>query len=213
MSFLAPLAPVAGLALGGLLGGSGQSAPQINYTPPGFNAGGLSATFSGNGYNVTPSADRSAAVGNIASTFGQQANALGAIGSQWQPGFSQLRQAQLGQINSNRTAAIGNLQQNLQNRRVLGSSFAQDAVNRTTAQYDQQQQQTIAQTYLQELQASQQTIQQQYGAAVSSFQTGLTEMNLEATLASDLTNKASSSMQQVATAQAQLDAQSGSRGR
>lgn len=206
MSFLSALAPVAGLALGGLFGGGGKSAPQVNYTPPGFNAGGMSATFGGNGYSVTPSADRTGAVGNIAGTFGAEAGALGNIGAGFAPGFSNLRASQLNQINSNRTAAIGDLRQNLQNRRVLGSSFAQDAVNRTQAQYDQQEKDTIAQTYLQELQASQQIIQQQYGAAVSSFQTGLTEMNLEAGVASDLTTKASTTMLSAATTQAQLDA-------
>jgi hypothetical protein len=208
MSFLAPLIPAAVSLGAGLLSGAGKSSPQVNYTPPGFDAGGLKATFGGNGYSITPSSDRSAAVGNIATTFGNQANAYGNIATQWQPGFSNLRTAQLNNINANRTAAVGNLQQNLQNRRVLGSSFAQDAINRTTQQYDQQQRDTIAQTYLQELQASQQTIQAQYGAAVQSFQTGLNEMNLEASLASDLTGKASSSMANVAEAQAKLDAAS-----
>src|SRR6185437_1626185 len=204
MSFLAP---IAGLALGGLLGGGGKSAPQVNFTPPGFNAGGLSASFAGNGYNVNPSADRTAAVGNIANTFGQQASALGNLGAQFAPGFSNLRQSQLAQISSNRTSAIGDLRQNLQSRRVLGSSFAQDAINRTSAQYDQQQRDTIAQTYLQELQASQQIIQQQFQAQVSSFQTGLTEMNFEAGLAADLTSKATASLAGAAETQAQLDAQ------
>src|SRR6185437_756114 len=196
MSFLAP---IAGLALGGLLGGGGKSAPQVNFTPPGFNAGGLSASFAGNGYNVNPSADRTAAVGNIANTFGQQTSALGNLGAQFAPGFSNLRQSQLAQISSNRTSAIGDLRQNLQNRRVLGSSFAQDAINRTSAQYDQQQQQVIAQTYLQELGAQQQLIQQQYTAARGQFQTGLDELNLEAGVASDLTTKATSSLSSAAT--------------
>lgn len=206
MSFLAPLAPVAGLALGGLLSGGGKSAPQVNFTPPGFNAGGLSATFSGGNYNVSPSADRTAAVGNIASTFGQQAGDIAGLRSQFAPGFSALRNAQLSQITSNRTAAIGNLQQNLQNRRVLGSSFAQDAINRTQAQYDQQQADTIAQTHLQELAASQQLIQQQYAAARGGFETALNEMNLEAGIAADLTKNASGALEKAAATQADLDA-------
>jgi len=207
MSFLAPLLPVAGMALGGLLGGGGKKAPQVNFTPPGFAAGGLLANFSGNGYNVTPTSQRSDLVGNIANTFGTQANDINTLRQQFGPGFSQLRQAQLNQINSNRNSAIGSLQQNLQNRRVLGSSFAQDAINRTAAQYDQQQQQVIAQTYLQELAANQQLIQQQYSAARGQFQTGLDELNLEAGVASDLTTKATSSLSSAAETQAKLDAQ------
>src|SRR6185437_11658354 len=129
MSFLAPIAGAVGGLVGGLFGGSGRSAPQVNFTPPGFAAGGLLANFSGNGYNVNPTGQRSDLVGNIANTFGTQANDISGIRQQFAPGFSQLRQAQLNQINSNRTSAIGSLQQNLQNRRVLGSSFAQDAIN------------------------------------------------------------------------------------
>ena len=207
MSFLAPLLPVAGMALGGLFGGGSKKAPQVNFTPPGFAAGGLLAQYSGNGYNVTPTSQRSDLVGNISNTFGQQANDIGGIRSQFAPGFSHLRQAQLNQINSNRTSAIGSLQQNLQNRRVLGSSFAQDAINRTAAQYDQQQQQVIAQTYLQELAAQQQLIQQQFTAARGQFQTGLDELNLEAGVASDLTTKATSSLAGAAETQAKLDAE------
>jgi hypothetical protein len=206
MSFLAPLLPVAGMALGGLFGGAGKSAPQVNFTPPGFSAGGLNATFGGNGYNVTPSGDRMAAVGGISDTFGQQAGDIAGLRSQFAPGFSNLRTAQLNNISSNRTAAIGNLQQNLQSRRVLGSSFAQDAVNRTQAQYDQQQQETIAQTYLQELQANQQLIQQQYAAARGGFETALNEMNLEASIAANLTAGASKSLESAAATQAELDA-------
>ena len=206
MSFLAPLLPAAGLALGGLFGGASKAPPKVNYNHPGFNAGGLSASFGNNGYSISPTGDRTAAVGGIANTFGQQATDIAGLRSQFTPGFSALRQAQLSQIGSNRTAAIGNLQQNLQNRRVLGSSFAQDAVNRTQEQYDQQQQQVIAQTYLQELSAQQQLIQQQYTAARGQFQTGLDEMNLEASVAAELTGKASSTLESAAATQAQLDA-------
>lgn len=206
MSFLAPMLPAAGMALGGLFGGAGSKAPQVNFTPPGFNAGGLSATFSGNGYNVTSSGDRNAAVAGVANTFGQQASDIAGLRSQFAPGFSALRSAQLGQIDSNRKAAIGNLQQNLQSRRVLGSSFAQDAINRTTAEYNAQEKETIAQTYLQELQANQQLIQQQYTAARGQFQTGLDEMNLEASIASNLTASASKSLESAAATQAELDA-------
>lgn len=206
MSFLAAALPAVGGIVGGLLGGK-SSAPQINYTPSGFNAGGLNATFQNNGYTVTPSSDRSALVGNIASTFGQQSNALSGLAGQIAPGYSALRQAQLSQINLNRNAAINNLSQNLQNRRVMGSSFAQDAINRTAAQYNQDQANTIAQTYLQELSAQNNLINQQYAAANNSFQTSLNEMNLEAGVASDLTSKASSSMASLAGLQSQLNAQ------
>lgn len=212
MTFLAPAIPAligaAGSAAGGLLGGAGKSSPQINYTPTGFDAGGLSAKFTGNGYEVGASADRNNTVGQISNTFGQQAGDIAGLRGQFAPGFSAMRAAQLSALNNNRSQALGDLRQNLAQRRVLGSSFAQNSIANADQAYQDQISQTMAQSYLQELQVNQSLIQQQYQASVSSFQTKLNEMNLEAGIASDLTSKASSSMAQLANAQAQLDAKS-----
>lgn len=220
MSFLAPLAGAAGGLLGGLLGGSASKAPQVNFTPPGFSGGGLTATFGNNGYSVIPGADRTSAVGNVASTFGQQANALGGLLGTVTPGFSTMRSALTGlqnsniaQLQANRTAGIGNLRDNLAQRRILGSSFAQNSLSTADQEYQKQiaqvqanNQLQQANTYMQELQASQQLIQQQYTAARGQFETGLNEMNLEAGIAADLTSRASSTMENAASVQAQLDA-------
>lgn len=213
MSFLAPLLPVAGMALGGILGGSGQSAPQVSAPQiqtslPGFNAGGINAQPGANGnYNVTPTDARLGTVGGIQSTFNQQAGDIANLRNQFAPGFSALRQAQIATLNNSRTAALGNLRDNLARRRVLGSSFAQDSLARADQEYQTTAANVQAQTYLQELQASQQLIQQQYTAARGSFQTGLDEMNLEAGLAASLSTKASDALNSAATTQAQLDLQ------
>ena len=71
-----------------------------------------------------------AAVGNIANTFGAQAADIGNIRSQWAPGMSALRGAQLASLQNQQTAGIGNLRDSLAQRRVLGSSFGQDALTR-----------------------------------------------------------------------------------
>lgn len=195
-----------GSALSGLLGGN-ASGPQINFSAPSFTAGGLNAQGGlYGGYDVTPTADRSAVVGNISNTFQQQAGAYGNLASQWTPGFSQMRQTQLGALNANRTQALGDLRQNLAQRRVLGSSFAQNSLANADQTYQNQISQTMAQSYLQELQANQSIIQQQYGASVNAFQTQLNEMNLEAGMASDLTSKMSGTMANLAQAQSNLDA-------
>lgn len=209
MSFLAPIAgallPAVGGLVGGLFGGAGKKAPTINYQPPGFNAGGLSATFGGGGYNVTPNAQRQQLVGGMADTFGQQASDIGGLRAGIAPGYSNLRQAQLSLLQNQRTAALGDLRDSLARRRVLGSSFAQDTLARADQEYQATQANVIAQTYLQELQANQQLIQQQYTAARGQFETGLSELNLEAGIASDLTGKASTTLAQAAQTQAQLN--------
>lgn len=195
-----------GGAIGGLLGGVNDPAPKINFTPPGFSAGGLSATFNGNTYGVSADPSRLAAVGGVAGTFGQQANALSKIAGQWTPGFSNLRTSLMNSLQNNRTQALGNLRENLSSRRVLGSSFAQDTLARADQEYQQQIEKAQADTFLQELQATQQTNQMQYEAARGQYQTVINEMNLEAGLAADLTAKAGPLLQNVATTQTQLDA-------
>lgn len=183
------------------------AAPQVNYTPPNFSGGGLSGSFGNNGYSIAPSAARSGAVGNVASTFGQQANALGQLARQWTPGSSNLLKSQMTALQNNRSQALGNLRQNLAQRRILGSSFAQNSLANADQTYQQQIAQTQAQTYIQELQAQQSLNQQQYAAQRSQFQTGLDEMNLEAGVAADLTSKAMPALEQAASVQAQLDQQ------
>lgn len=193
--------------LGNLFNPPQVNAPRVNFTPPSFSGGGISATFGNNGYTVSPSADRTAAVGGVASTFGQQAGDIAGLRTQFAPGFSALRQSQLSALNNSRTAAIGNLRDNLASRRILGSSFAQNSLATADQEYQQKQSEVIAQTYLQELGAQQQLIQQQYTAARGQFQTSLDEMNLEAGIASDLTGRATAALSSAATTQAQLDAQ------
>lgn len=190
--------------LGNLFGGS---APKINYMPPSFSGGGLSATFGGGGYNVGASGARSDAVGSLASTFGGLASETAGLRSTVAPGYSLFRQAGLSDINTQGQATLSNLKDNLASRRILGSSFASDAFSRANADIEKQRTDFIAQSYLSELDASNKLLQQQYQASTSQFKTVLDEMNLEAGIAADLTGKASTSLASVATAQAQLDAQ------
>jgi len=195
--------------LSGIFGGNQVQAPTVNVNPTGFSGGGLFGGFNSatNNYSVGAGADRTAAVGGVASTFGQQASDISGLRSQFAPGFSNLRTSLMTALNNNRTQALGTLRDNLASRRVLGSSFAQNSLANADQTYQDQIQQVQAQTFLQELGAQQQLIQQQYTAARGQFQTGLDEMNLEAGIATDLTSKATSALTSAATTQAQLDMQ------
>lgn len=204
MSFIG--SALGGLAAG-LLGGGGQKAPSVKATLPNFNAGGLTGTFSGGSYGITPSADRTAAVGGVADTFAQQANDIGTLRGQVAPGMSDFRTAIVNALDNQRISSMGTLRDNLARRRVLGSSFAQDSLSRADQAYAQTKAQALAQTYLQELDASSKLIDQQFTAARGVFQTGLNEMNLEAGLAADLAGKASTSMNNIALANAKMDAE------
>lgn len=187
--------------------GGGSSALQ-NFQPAGFQTGGVSATFGGGKYNINQSPAMTQQIGQLQSTFGQQAQAFGNLAQTVQPGFSQMRQAQLSDLSTQQQALKSNLQQNLAQRRILGSSFAQNTLTQADAEYQKQRDQVIAQSYLAELNASNQLIQEQYQAASQQFAVGINQMNFDSGLAAQLTSQATSSMAAMAAAQAQLDAKS-----
>jgi hypothetical protein len=187
----------------------GSSAPQINYKPGGFNAGGISAyQGAGGNYNLKESPQLQGLIGGVQNTFQQQAGALGNLAQTVAPGFSQFRQAGLADIAQQGQANVSNLSDTLAQRRVLGSSFANSSIAQANADIEKQRTDFIAQSYLQELSASNQLIQEQYTASINSFQTGINQMNFEAGIAANLTQSANATMAAVATAQAKIDAAS-----
>lgn len=185
--------------------GGGSNALQ-NFQPAGFQTGGVSATFGGGKYNINQSPAMKQQIGQLQSTFGQEATAFGNLAQTVQPGFSQMRQAQLSDLSTQQQALRSNLQQNLAQRRILGSSFAQNTLTQADAEYQKQRDQVIAQSYLAELQASNQLIQEQFQASTQQFAVGINQMNIDAGIAAQLTGQATSSMASIAQAQAQLDA-------
>lgn len=180
----------------------------VSFSPTGINSGGLTSTFGPDGnVSVAPSADRTGLVNNISSTFGDQANAIGGLASQVAPGNSAFLQSQLAALNNAKTASISNLSDNLARRRVLGSSFGQDAISRSNADFGQAAAQQTAQSFLQSIDQTNQLISQQYTAKRQQFQTGLDEMNLEANVAAGLAGKASDQLGANARLLTQLNAQ------
>lgn len=204
----ATAAASAGASAGiGKLFGS-KSGPKVSSAPPGINAGGLSSTFDNGTVSLGADANRRGLVGGLADTFGQQADALGGLLPTVAPGMSDLRRARLSEIDASRTAAIGNLRDNLSRRRVLGSSFAQDAAGRTELEFAKERDRVQAETFLQELELTTNLMQQAFTAERGKFQTHLDELNLEANLAAGLAGKATDVLGKNAQTEALLLAQS-----
>lgn len=190
----------------GKIFGSGNDAPRIQATSPNFSTPGYTGSFTpGVGYTLNPTNALSTTIGNLQSTFGQAASAFGNLAQTVAPGFSMFRRAGLRDLAFQQKGNISNLTKNLAQRRVLGSSFANASISQANADYDKNRADFIAQSYLQELSASQQLIQQEFTAKANEFKVGIDQMNLETSLAAQLTTNASSSMNQIAVAQAQLD--------
>jgi hypothetical protein len=192
-----------GFGLTKLFGGSKPAAPP---PPTGINAGGLTSTMRGGNIGITPSAERLGLVGNIADTFGQLGSDIAALRPMVAPGISSLRASRLAEIEDARNRAIGDLRENLARRRVLGSSFGNDAIARAESEFGGARERVAAESTLQELELTNQLITQQFNANRGQFQTFLDELNLQADLAGKLAGKATDVMSQNARFTAALAA-------
>lgn len=157
----------------------------------GFKGGGLSGSQSGNDYVVSPDAMRTAQVGGVSGAFGQLGDLTGDLRSTVGPGFNDLLKTRLQSINDSAHKAVGDLRTNLQSRRVLGSSFGQDTLTRADAEFSRQRDAATSDSFLKSLEVNNELLKQQYSAYAKQYQTGLDELNLEASTASGLSSKAS----------------------
>lgn len=188
----------------------GGDTPQVQFNPVGASAGGLTTSIPSNGGNitVTPDANRTAAVGGVADTYTALANRTAGLGDLVQPGYNDLLTSQLGSIDNAARSAVGNLKQNLQSRRVLGSSFGQDTLTRANAEFNKQRTDTMATNYLQSLDARNKLLQQEYTARTAAANTGLTELNLEANIANGLIGSTNDILAKNAQVNAKMEADS-----
>jgi len=188
-------------------GSSGSSKPAPPPPPTMINAGGLTSSLNNGSIGITSSGARQGMVGNVADTFGNLSGELGLLRSKVAPGISELRASRLGEIENARTRAIGDLRENLQRRRVLGSSFGADAISRAESEFAGQREKVAAESTLQELEATNNLIQQQFTAQRAQFQTGLDELNLQASIATGLATKATDTLSANARFEAALASQ------
>lgn len=200
-SIIGAVATAGASALGSkLFGGGGSSTP--SFTPASINAGGLS----GRGGKITSSPERQGLVNSLASTFGPQAEIFKGLREGVTPGMSALRDARLAEVESARSRAVGNLRDNLQRRRVLGSSFGQDAVLRGEAEFAKEAERVQAESFLQEMELTSQFTQQEFEARRGEFQTYLDDLNLQAEVGTQLASGATAQLGANARLKAQLDA-------
>lgn len=113
---------------------------------------------------------------------------LDALKAQLVPGFGALTQQQVLAIQNAARKATGDLQSNLASRRILGSSFGQNAVAQVTQQAGIDEANARATSYLQELGATQQIINQQFNNASALAQSELSQANFETTTGVNILN-------------------------
>lgn len=195
-----------GLGASKLFGGKKEK----GFTPTGFSGGGLTGAFDPHTgmFNVTSSPGRAGVIGNLSSLFPQQADMVAGLRGKVAPGVGALTQSRLGELDSRARQSIGNLRDNLARRRVLGSSFGQDAIQRANLAFAQDADRIKAESFLQELDLTNQLIEQEYGLRREEFQTILGDMNMQAEMASGLATNASSQLAANSRLKTQLNAQS-----
>lgn len=189
--------------LGGKLFG-GDDAGKVAPVSVGINAGGLSGA---NG-TLTPTAERMALVSGVQGAFGNQADALGGLRARLAPGMSDLRTARLAEVENARASAVGNLRDNMARRRVLGSSFGQDALARAELSFGQEKDRVAAESLMQEIEGTARMIDMEGTARRGQYQAGLDELNLQADIAAKLSGAAATQMGAANRLEAELSAKS-----
>lgn len=155
--------------------------------PLGFSAGGLHATFGEGGLSVSSDAGRKGIVGNLAATFPKKAAELAALRREVRPGFGRLTTSRLSGIGDTRRRVVGDLKENLQRRRVLGSSFAQDTIARAEREFSREADRIRTESFMQELGLSVDLVGKEFEARAGEFATLLSELNLQSEVALQLT--------------------------
>lgn len=149
----------------------GQQVPRLTIeTSPERQAlvSALSGSFANQGQTITD-VFRPQFGGIFDTQLGELAN----IRSQIQPGIGALTEARQARIEDARQRSLGNLRDNLARRRVLGSSFAQDAQQRAEAEFGRQAADADAQSFLEELALTRDVINQQFQTGLQSARTDL----------------------------------------
>lgn len=179
-----------------------------NLKPVSLNAGGLTGSISGGTAKVSSSSARSGLVDQLASTSLNQAGQLAGLRGQVSDAVGGLKATRLQEVENARKSSISNLRDNLARRRILGSSFASDALTRSELEFAQQADKVSAESFLQEIDMKNQLINQEFDARRTAFTTRLDEMNLQADLAAGLSTQANNLLQQSAQLKSQLAMQS-----
>lgn len=178
-------------------GGIGMTRPGLSdLTVRLDNVGGISSKISGskNKLKITSSPERQALIDASSNFLAEGAAEATSLRELVRPGFSAFRKAGLEQIGTRARQSIGNLKENLARRRVAGSSFAGDAVQRAEREFAQEESQFAAATTLQEIDVFNQLTQQITNQQVASVERKIQELNLQLDVGLQLAGAATQSL-------------------
>lgn len=163
--------------------------------PTSLSGGGLNISSNGKGIDLTQSNSVKNAIANLNSGLTTDTNAYNGLLSQLHPGFGAITQARRNAINNQYQKNFGDLQSQLQSRRIAGSSFANSQLSNLQAQQAQDLAAADAQSFEDELNATTQLIQQRTNARTTAITDALSQANFETGVGASLLSQFQQSAQ------------------
>jgi hypothetical protein len=175
--------------------------PQVGqlekFQPLGFAGGGLTGKVTDGTFELSRTPELQSQIGGLQSALSKRAlefaNLRKGLTKDISPIIGGLRTAGVEAIRGRRRRTIGDLRENLQRRRVAGSSFGADALSRAEAEFAKEEAEFGAEVGVKEFEMEQQLLErnmqlldQETQANIESFNVGLTQSNLEAGLAAQI---------------------------
>src|SRR4029078_12200679 len=159
------------------------------------SAGGLTGGIDANG-NVTLNRTGEAQdyMDSLRQGLSTDESAYAGLLGQIAPGFGLLSQSAEQTLQNAKAKSVGDLQAQLAQRRILGSSFANDQVASVANQYDQDIQRAKDEALVQELQMTQAVINDRVTARLNTVGTALNQINYESGIKAQLTQTAYTTM-------------------
>lgn len=172
--------------------------------PREVNLPGLQLRRSGGGFNFNRTAGVQSTLDEVRQLGARRAGEIRSLAGEVRPGFGRLTEARTEALGANRRRTIGNLREQLQRRRVLGSSFGADTISRAESEFAMQEDQIRAESFLQEIETQNQLLNQAFEAEASGALTELQQLGLETQVAANLTQSLVSARNNVNIANAEI---------
>lgn len=118
-------------------------------------------------------------IDQLRSAGGDAVGGINALLGQVNPGFGKLTEARVGAIDSARERTTSDLRDSLARRRIAGSSFANDSIARTEAEFGQAEATARAESFLEELDTTAKLLDQRFKVQEEVVTKELTQTNFE----------------------------------
>lgn len=194
---------IASSAASKLLSGGDKRLPG-NPTIRNVSTSGLSTALIGGRLSLTRNQSVTDTLARLNSATGAASADLAGLREQFIPGLGRLTRARIQTIRNARSRATGNLRENLSRRRVLGSSFAQDAETRSGLEFAQAEEEARAKSILEEIDITTQFIESEFRLRSEAASAELDQLNFESGLAANLATGTQTALTQNARLQAEL---------